>query len=69
MLVDEHKSMMKKTDDEFLTITKTKSSNRGGSRGGGGGVCPPKITLKCDKAQATLRNSSKSMELYIAQKG
>ena len=36
--------------------------------GGGGGVHPPKITLKCDKAQATLRNRSKSLELYIAQK-
>ena len=26
MLVDEHKSMMKKADDEFLTIRETKSS-------------------------------------------
>ena len=27
-----------------------------------GGVHPPKITLKCDKAQATLKNRSKSRE-------
>ena len=32
--------------------------------GGGGGLRPPlKITLKCDKALATLRNRSKSLEL------
>ena len=37
--------------------------------GGGGGVRPPpKITLRYDKIQATLRNRSKSRELCIAQK-
>ena len=35
-------------------------------RGAEGAYAPPKITLKCDKAQATLRNRSKSLELYIA---
>ena len=34
----------------------------------GADALPPKITLRCDKAQATLRNRSKSLELYIAQK-
>ena len=33
-----------------------------------GAYALPKITLKCDNAQATLRNRSKSLELYIAQK-
>ena len=37
-------------------------------QGGQRGHMPPKITPECDKAQATLRNWSKSVELYITQK-
>ena len=48
--------------DKFVELNDVLFS--GGSRGGRRGCTPPNITLKCDKAKATLRNRSKSLEIH-----